>query len=460
MLIRCVMIGAVSVILLTMLRPEIEAAAPAETSRLIYTVAPTYEALAWMRGGERFPSGASLMLREGESQRALVPAFATSADATVSFDGQRVLFAGKQRSGDHWQIWEMPLDSGEPRRVTTSEEDCIRPLYLPEDRVVYACKTDGRFVIEAQELPRGKALALTYGEENALPSDVLHDGRILFGSAYRAGSQASSQVTTQATPEIYTVYSDGSGVESYRCDHGKARHGGRQVSSGDIVFAAGAGLAKFTSARAQQVAIDVPAGEYDGEVAEIASGEWLVSWRASAKDPFELKRWAPGAGTLRTELKQDHVNLLQPVVVAEKTVPNRHPSGLHDWPNANLLCLNAYTSKYKFSAESIGAVRMYTRDGSGAAKLLGTAPVEKDGSFFVQVPGDRPVQMELLDAAGKSLKRESGYFWLRRGEQRVCVGCHAGPETSPENAVPMTLLKSTTPADLTGTTTMNAAGGH
>ena len=69
-------------------------------------------------------------------------------------------------------------------------------------------------------------------------------------------------------------------------------------------------------------------------------------------------------------------------------------------------------------------------------KLLGTAPVERDGSFFVQVPSEQPLQIELLDDAGKTLKREAGFFWMRRGEQRVCVGCHAGPETSPENAVP------------------------
>ena len=92
--------------------------------------------------------------------------------------------------------------------------------------------------------------------------------------------------------------------------------------------------------------------------------------------------------------------------------------------------------------------------------LLGTAPVERDGSFFVQVPTEQPLQIELLDAAGKTLKRESGFFWMRRGEQRGCVGCHAGPETSPENAVPMTLLKSTTPADMTGAAAQNASGGH
>jgi len=66
----------------------------------------------------------------------------------------------------------------------------------------------------------------------------------------------------------------------------------------------------------------------------------------------------------------------------------------------------------------------------------------------------------LLDASGKTLKREAGWFWMRHGEQRACIGCHAGPETSPENAVPMVLLKSTTPVDMTGNSGRAAAGGH
>ena len=140
-------------------------------------------------------------------------------------------------------------------------------------------------------------------------------------------------------------------------------------------------------------------------------------------------------------------------------MPNRHPSALHDWPHANLLCLNAYTSKYQFTPGSIHTVKMYTRDAEGTVTPLGTAPVERDGSFFIQVPTEKPIQIEMLDATGKTLKRESGFFWMRRGEQRGCVGCHAGPETAPENAVPMILLKSTTPADMTGAAAQSA-GGH
>lgn len=418
---------------------------------LLYTVARVFEPLAWLRGADRFPSGAQIFLRDESGKHPLIPNFATSADPSLSFDGLKVLFAGKAHPGDPWQIWELDLPAGTPRPITASPEDCVRPFYLPDDRVVYARKRSGKFVIETKELTSNKTQVLTYTPSNALPTDVLRDGRILFESTYPLG--------TDGTPEIYTVYSDGSGVESYRCDHGGTRHSARQQASGDTVFGTSHGLARFTSARAQQISISAPPGDYAGDITQTPAGEWLVAWRADANALYRLMRWTPGASDLKLVSSDPDANLLQPVVIAARTIPHCHPSGLHDWPNANLLCLNSYTSKYQFAAGSIHSLRLYTRDDTGHPKLLGTAPVERDGSFFVQVPNEQPLQFELLDASGKTLQREAGYFWMRRGEQRVCVGCHAGPETSPENAVPQILLKSTTPMDLTGTAAQST-GGH
>jgi len=417
----------------------------------LYTEAKTYDPLAWQHGGERFASGAHIFVREGNSDHSLAPEFAATADPAVSFDAQKVLFSGKRQSNDPWQIWEITLEDKQVRRVTTGNEDCIRPFYLPDDRMVYARKLDGHFIIETVDLFSGKTLPLTYISSNAIPSDVLRDGRVLFESGFPLG--------TDGPPEIYTVYSDGSGIESYRCDHGVARHGGRQASSGDIIFVTDHGFARFTSAWAQQIAITSPKGEFVGDVAETSAGDWIFAWRRNVSSPFQLVRWKPGVREVEPIVVRSDVNLIQPTVLAQRTVPNHHPSGLHDWPNANLLCLNAYTSKSQFAAGSIQSVRLYTRDSDGGPRPLGTAPVEHDGSFFVHVPNDQPLQIELLDASGKTLKRESGFFWMRRGEQRVCVGCHAGPETSPENAVPMVLLKSTTPADMTGSSAQSA-GGH
>jgi hypothetical protein len=422
-----------------------------DSPALLFTVAKRFEPLAWMYGTNRFSVDASIVLQDARGRHRLLPAFAASADPVVSFDGKSVLFAGKQKAGDHWQIWELSLTGGAPHRVTSCADDCVRPFYLPESRVVYARKSGGRFVVEAAFVG-GKAIQLTYGPGNFLPTDVLHDGRVLFESSYPLGNKS--------TPELYTVYSDGTGVESYRCDHGKARRAGRQVSSGDIVFASGNGLSRFTSARAQEVPLDAPAGDYAGEVVDTTAGDWLLTWRPDSTSYFQVKRWKPSERNVMTVAEEPAANVVQPTVIAERPMPNRHPSGLHDWSNANLLCLNAYTSKYKLAPGSIHTVRLYTRDDAGTTKLLGTAPVEQDGSFFVQVPTEQPLQIELLDASNKTLKREAGWFWMRRGEQRACVGCHAGPETAPENAVPMILLKSTTPANMTGVSSHTSTGGY
>ena len=430
----------------------VEAPSAGNLGPFLYTVAGRYETLAWMQGGERFPAGASIFVRDSRGSHPLVPHFVASADPAVSFDGARVLFAGKLKPDDPWQIWEVLTAGGEPRRVTIGHEDCVRPFYLPEDRLIYTRKRAERFEIEIADLAGGKPLTLTYGPANFLPTDVLRDGRILFEAGYPLGSET--------TPEIYTVYSDGSGMESYRCDHGNHHHQARQIVSGDIVFASRSGLSRFTSARAQELAVAAPAGEYAGDIAETSSGVWLVSWRSTPIAPFRLMTWKPGSGRLSQALAEHDASVIQPVPLGARAVPNRHPSGLHDWAYANLLCLNAYTSKYSFPAESIRAVRLYSRDSGGNARLLGTASVERDGSFFLQVPAEQALQIELLDGSGKTLKRQAGFFWMRRGEQRVCVGCHAGPETAPENAVPMILLKSTIPADLTGSIAGNSSGGH
>jgi hypothetical protein len=91
---------------------------------------------------------------------------------------------------------------------------------------------------------------------------------------------------------------------------------------------------------------------------------------------------------------------------------------------------------------------------------MGAAPVEQDGSFFVKAPADRAIRFVLLDAKGAILQQEHGWFWIRRGEQRICVGCHAGPERASENRVPEVLQRTTTPVDLTGSDKPLQRGGN
>ncbi len=428
-------------------------ASSSQTTSIVFTAVKAFNSEAWIRGAERFPLGANLWIRDSKGQRELFPAFAASADANVSFDGTRILFAGKRHPADHWQIWEATSNGAQPKQITRCKDQCVRPFYLPDSRIVFAERKSGRFVIETAPLSKSEeAIPLTFISGNALPTDVLRDGRVLFEAVYPLGSGTKS--------ELYTVYTDGSGVEAYRCDHGADRHSGKQNNSGDVIFVSADSLARFTSPLAHADPIPAPKGQFAGDVVQMPSGEWLVSWRKSSAEPYRLMRWTPGALSLEPVATQDGLNLLQPTSIVSRPVPNRHPSGLHDWPNANLLCLNAYTSKYHFDPGSIATVKVYTTGPSGQPKLIGSSPVETDGSFFLHVPSDQPIKFELLDANGKTLKKEAGWFWTRRGEQRICVGCHAGPERAPDNEVPQVLLKSTDPVDLTLETSHTRTGGH
>jgi len=421
--------------------------APAEIRyALLYTEVPRYQAGA---PDARFPAGAALELVSNGQRRAVVPGFAASADASVSFDGLRALFAGKQKPGDRWQIWEVALDGGgAPRRVTTGAEDAVAPFYLAGGRVVYALRTPSGWQLETAALDGGERLRLTYAPGNHVATDALRDGRILFDGPY-PGSPSPVR-------DVYAVYADGSGVEAYRCDHGSDRHGGRELASGDIVFESAGRLARFTSATAVQMEIprpvgerpagERPAGEFAGPIAELADGEWLAAYRPDSKSPFGIYLWKPGHGQPEKVVAATGANALQPVLVRPRETPKRHPSGLGNRDGANLLCLNVYTARSPVPADSVAGVRVWTLDDNGSAVDLGQAPVARDGSFFVQTPSERGVRFELLDRAGKTVAGEKGWFWARRGEQRVCVGCHAGPERAPDNAVPEILLRSTNPA--------------
>jgi hypothetical protein len=157
-------------------------------------------------------------------------------------------------------------------------------------------------------------------------------------------------------------------------------------------------------------------------------------------------------------LTENAENLVEPVLLGPRTMPRRHPSGLHPWDYANLLALDARLSRSGDLKKTPTSVRLEMEDDQGHAVAAGTAPVEQDGSFFVKVPGDRPIRFALLDEKGVVVRQEKGWFWSRSGEQRICVGCHTGPERAAENRVPAVLLRSTTPVDLTGLGQTGGAG--
>ena len=78
-----------------------------------------------------------------------------------------------------------------------------------------------------------------------------------------------------------------------------------------------------------------------------------------------------------------------------------------------------------------------------AKRILGTVPVEPDGSAYFTVPSDTFVFFQLLDAEGLMIQSMRSGTVVQSGERTGCVGCHESRHSSPPppERVPLALLR-------------------
>jgi hypothetical protein len=58
-------------------------------------------------------------------------------------------------------------------------------------------------------------------------------------------------------------------------------------------------------------------------------------------------------------------------------------------------------------------------------RILGTAPIESDGSFHIEVPANTPIAFLVRDALGRSIVTKRNWIYARPGEQFLnCFACH------------------------------------
>ncbi|HZO99502.1 MAG TPA: hypothetical protein VFD30_04340 [Terriglobia bacterium] len=436
-------------------------------SEFIFVEAPVVAAGALT---ERFPQGSRLVrLTSGTKPSQVVnltPDFFAAADPQVSFEGSKVLFAAQKDARSRWQVWEMKTDGSDKRQITNCADDCLRPAFLPRGEIVYTEITkrgDGSSRVVVSNEDGSDPRVITFGPGNFQVETVLRNGLILVSAA----APLVPSTSTDGSRELYTVRVDGTGLTSFRCDHQQraVRTEAQELADGSVVFV------KNTSAQ----------GQVGGELAEIRRGALhnsvitplqAVSWSprrlegqrlivarkvvtAQNHEPkFDLYAFDSVSGTFSGPLYRDKdFSSVQAVPIAAHPVPRAYWSTLN--PNLNVgyfICLDAYQAadapQGRITA-SIAQVRVLALDSeTNREKNLGEAPVEKDGSFFVAVPPDKPVRFELLDSKGQVLRAQRSWVWTRPGEERGCAGCHEDKTLAPENRWPETLRRFDTPTRL------------
>jgi hypothetical protein len=414
---------------------------------------------------DRFPEGSRLVRVATGSRQAtvqnLTPGLFAAADPQVSFDGAKVLFAARKEQNSGWQIWEMQADGSSKHQVTHCDSDCVRPAYLPRGEFTYTSidhhNPDSKSIVNVANIDGSGAHPITFGPGNFQVETVLADGRILL----TADAPLSPGPASGSTRELYTIRPDGTALMSFRCDHrqGVVRREAAELNDGTVVF------------------VKSPAGSNTGELATIRRGsvhnasvspsaQALLNPRPLGAERLAISKSQPGAVASKFDLysfdlasrrftamfSDTKLSSLDAMPLSARTQPRWYWSTLNpQLKTGYFVCLNS-----RLTADLAGGrfpsspvkVRVLSLDASGSEQLLGEAPVEKDGSFYIAVPPDRPVRFELIDVAGKVLHSQRSWVWARSGEEHGCVGCHEDKALAPENAWPDALRSFDTPTRL------------
>ena len=422
-----------------------------------------------------------VLVEPGEEPRILTRRFHSACDPDISFDGTRMLFAGKRKATDPWDIFEMELDGSEIRQITDDAGDSRNPIYLGRFYVItadrpweqitfvstrageineygsqpstnlYSCRMDGASVRR-----------LTFNPSSDLDPTILPDGRLLFSSWQRSTLEHG----LRGRVSLFAVLTDGldyalfAGDEGLRVKHMPCVTDERLVVfvEGDRVGWGGAGSLASVSLRRNLHSYRPITAPGDGlfmTPAGLPGGAVLVSRRPpDGQGTHGVVRLDPRTGRFEMVFDDPAFHDIQPKAVAARPRPDGRSSPVSDdRPNGVLYGLNVYDSDLA-DREWISPgqkVRLRVLEGiprrkdEGAAaetaadappmlprRFLGEIAVEDDGSFNIEVPANIPIELQLLDENGMAL-RSCSWIWVRNRETRGCIGCHEDGESTPEN---------------------------
>ncbi|QZE12762.1 SUMF1/EgtB/PvdO family nonheme iron enzyme [Halosquirtibacter laminarini] len=103
--------------------------------------------------------------------------------------------------------------------------------------------------------------------------------------------------------------------------------------------------------------------------------------------------------------------------------------GLKGVPRGSVKELRIFAYEYAFVKSPSNHAAQGIQSGWDMKRLLGTVPVEKDGSVMFTVPANIPISMQPLDEDGAAIQWMRSWMTAMPGEVVSCVGCHEDQNT-------------------------------
>ncbi|MGQ9769732.1 MAG: SUMF1/EgtB/PvdO family nonheme iron enzyme [Thermogutta sp.] len=124
-----------------------------------------------------------------------------------------------------------------------------------------------------------------------------------------------------------------------------------------------------------------------------------------------------------------HVNLSDPTAVVFLQDVYRGP-GLKGVPRGTIKNLRIVAYHWGFPGMA-GPDKVGRSGPWDVMRILGTVPVDEDGSALFRVPANTPIAIQALDENGSAVQVMRSWYTAMPGEQTSCIGCHEPPLESP-----------------------------
>jgi len=415
-------------------------------------------------------------------------------DHTVSCDGSKILFSYRKGKSPDYHLYEIGADGSNLRKLPIARDGVndIEPAYLPNGDIVFASTRLGK-VVQCFYMPvcdihrwyraENKIAALSQNPDVDSTPAVLPDGRIIYMRwDYNQRNQLAFHHLWTMNPDggsdmVYfgnnkpghlfispaPIPDENGVVFTFGFGHGTRDSFGKiaklvqpfdpsdpyasKFISGDIrpefnrPQPLGKGYTMATDGR--DIYIFDAGGQYK-KVSDLP--DWLfktdklvrmsvVAWKSGRdKIPAACKIIMQGAmplkGRQQPVARPDMSDLSQKTaaVFLQDVYHGRNMKGVKRGSVAKLLVLQVLPAPAHYN----GGSNQFNRLGGFALeRILGTVPVEKDGSAHFEVPSQRALAFVALDNDGKAVKRMQSFVSFAPATSTSCIGCHENRAEAP-----------------------------
>ncbi len=401
-----------------------------------------------------------LNLRTGERTVLLDDPTGGVRDPQVHYDAKKILFSYRKGDQPYYHLYEVNVDGSELLQLTDGPYDDIEPTYLPDGGIMF-CSSRARRFVNCYRTPvatlyrcdsdGGNVRMISTNIEHDNTPWVLPDGRVIymrweyvdrsqfcFHHLWTANPDGSGQMVYFGNQFPDTAMLDAKPIPgtkkvvvSFSPGHGRPGHMGYVTIVDPRTGPDNRAAARRISRPGRFYRDPYPFSEDCFLVADdtgIHVMDGLGNTELVCKTPADNRRLT--CHEPRPLLPRPPERVIPPRVdltrasgrlVLSDVYEGRHMAGVRRGEIKRLLVLEQLPKPISFSGGmwpiSAGGTFTLTR-------ILGTVPVEPDGSAYFEAPAMRSLFFVALDENDLAVKRMQSFLTLEPGETAGCVGCH------------------------------------